>query len=123
MIESYYGATRVAENEVSDLLGLPDIREQQDWEIIYADPSKVRQMLEILSQNALNVDSKSALCLLMIASFEKASDEGNEDQELISRAAKLIAEDPIVHARMSFYWLNLGLSHHPNLAKRILAPV
>jgi len=120
MADEYYGATRKVEIEVSRLVGLPATLEEQDWEFIYADPTRIEIMVDLLSSAQLSTDERSALCSLMIASFEKAFDGGEVNHELMDRAAQLIGADPVVLERMRFFWLGQGMSFHQDLTQRLL---
>jgi hypothetical protein len=117
----YYAATKDAQEEINVLLDLPATGEEQDWEYQFADPERIDSMLRILADQQLSLETKSALCQLMIASFEVAFEEGIEDQARMDQAASLIRTDPIVLERMRFYWLGLGKAWHPKLTERLLS--
>jgi hypothetical protein len=119
MTAEYYGASRDAQIEINHLLGLPAQGGEQDWEIEFADPSKIRSMLDALEQDGLGVDAKSALCLLIISSLEEARSLGSDDEGLLQRASRLIKLDPVVLERMTFYWVDLGRAEHLELAAKL----
>jgi hypothetical protein len=120
MTNEYYGASRDAQIEINHLLGLPAEGREQDWELEFADPTKIRSMLDALEANSLGVDAKSALCLLIISSLEEAHSFGVEDKQLLQKASSLIKLDPVVLSRMRFYWVDLGRAEHLQLAKKLL---
>jgi len=107
MNAEYYGATQKSELEVNHLLGITASGREQDWEFEFADFSNIEKMLNILSDESLDLETKSALALLVIASFEEAF-KANLDYEIyLSRAARLLSADALVLNRMKFYWLRL----------------
>ncbi|MBT9457268.1 MAG: hypothetical protein IV097_11670 [Burkholderiaceae bacterium] len=120
MSSEYFGATASAEQEVNIMLGILATGREQDWEIEFADVRKIDLMLDALENQSLSLDVKSALCLLIVSSFEAAFDEGEEDLERMNRAARLLLRDPSVADRMRFYWLGLGRTNHPNLTRFLL---
>jgi len=105
---------------VNRTLGLMATGREQDWEIEFADSKRLNLMLDVLEEGFLDFDAQSALCLLIVASFEEGFDAGNENSDQTKRAAQLIAANPNVLERMRFYWMNLKRSNHPILIKRLL---
>lgn len=121
MNDDYYGPTATAAQEVNRLLSIAATGWEQDWEIEFADPSRIEQMLDILESQQLGRDSKAALCLLAIASFESAFDASGVDADCIRRTADLLRQDAVLHKQMRFYWLDLGRSNYPDLMRKLLS--
>ena len=115
----YYGAKADVEAEINGLLKIFATGKEQDWEIEFADPEKIEEMLAILLSNELSVDSCCALALLTISSFDLASQAGDVDDMLIGRFSKFLNENNEVKQKMFFYWVFLKKSENTNLMQRI----
>lgn len=107
MIE-YYGATAEAIDVVNSRLGSLATGREQDWEVEFADPERIPAMLELAEDGMLDFEARSALWLLILASFDVAFENKTARSELLERAKLLISRDPDVLYRMRFHWLGLG---------------
>ena len=117
----YYGATREAQDQLNELLGFPATGREQDWEIEFADPARIEEMLEIARGEELNLECRSALWLLILASLESAFDEAKFESPLIRTAAEDLARDSAVLDRMRFHWIKLGRSSYPEKLSVVLS--
>jgi hypothetical protein len=120
MNHEYYGPTINGAAEVNKLLQINATGREQDWEIEFSDASKIRKMLDIFENKDLSHEGKSALCLLILSSFESGLDVNEIDYELVHRAAKLIGQDIDVLARMRFYWIDLERASHKHVIRTLL---
>jgi hypothetical protein len=121
MTVEFYGATLDARARINRLLGIHATGHEQDWEIEFSNPQLIEKMLEVFRAETLDLDSKNALALLMISSFEEASENGNLNVDQINRAAHVLADDAEVLNRMHFYWQHLGRANNPELVERLLS--
>ena len=119
-INEYYGPAAADEQEVNRLLALTATGREQDWEIELADPSRLDEMMYLLESKHLSEKLKTALCLLMLASFDAEFDSGEFNAERMRRAADLLRQDLHVLERMRFYWLNLQRTNHMEAMKTLL---
>lgn len=121
MDNEYYGATQDAERCINALLALPGSGVEQDWEIEFADPARIDSMLDVLENTTLDTEMRSALWLLIAASFDLAFGNGRLSKAQVERAKCLISQDHEILSRMRFYWLILGRSDHPEDMRVLLS--
>lgn len=117
----YYGATVSAERAVNHLLGLNASGNEQDWEIEFADPSKFDVMLEHLEKQALDTPTRSALCLLLVASFDEAFGGGRVTGIWEERASRALSSDPVILRQMRYFWIDLGRAVHEGEIRKLLS--
>ncbi|MDD5113086.1 MAG: hypothetical protein PHC94_03645 [Methylobacter sp.] len=117
----FYGPTAGAEAIINQLLKLPATGKEQDWEFEFANPTKIEEMLDVFTSKELDLESKSALALLIISSMEEAEEAGTLDSALIFRATQLIAINDEVRNRMYFYWIELGRANNVVLVKKLIS--
>jgi hypothetical protein len=87
-----------------------------------ADPAKIDRMLDALESEPLDIDDRTALCLVITWSFEEAFEQGEENLEQMSRASGLIRDDRTVFERIRFYWTTWGFTYESSLLKELLSP-
>lgn len=107
-MNEFYGATAEAIGAVNSRLGIQATGREQDWEVEFADPPRIAEMLDLAEQGMLDLEARSALWLLILASFDVIFENGGANSELVARAGLLISRDPDVLFRMRFHWLGLG---------------
>lgn len=117
MGNEFYGSTKEAESFVNQLLSLPATGAEQDWEFEFADPSRIREMIDALMIGDLDIEQMSALALLLISSIQES--EGI-DYTALARAAQAVASNSDVLDRMYFYWVTLGRAGDKELMKRLM---
>ncbi|MEX1116424.1 MAG: hypothetical protein WEB53_14330 [Akkermansiaceae bacterium] len=120
-ISKYYGPAAADEQEVNRLLALTASGREQDWEIELADPEKLDKMMYLLESHQLTEHVKTALCLLMLSSFDAELDSGEVNADRVHRAADLLRQDAYVLERMRFYWLDLQRANHMDAMKELLS--
>ncbi|MGZ4982139.1 MAG: hypothetical protein ACXWAB_11915 [Methylobacter sp.] len=123
MSNKFYGPTAEAENAINQLLQLPATGKEQDWEFELANPSKIDEMFDAFESKKLDLDSKSALALLIISSIEEAYESETLDETKVLRASALFASDDEVRSRMLFYWIELQRASNLALVKKIILGV
>jgi hypothetical protein len=121
MNSPYYGAAANAEQAINRLLDLNASGKEQDWEIEFADPSKIEIMLDHLENRTLDTPTRSALCLLLIASLDEAFDHGSVSCAWKDRATSAIAKEQVVLEQMRFFWLDLRRAIHENQIRKLLS--
>ncbi len=121
MTREFYGATAEAELVISRLLSLPISRPSQDWELEFADPHRIDEMLNFTSTVELSYDEKCALAMLVIASIEDAVDLGLVDRNLIERVKAFLKQDENVHEAMKFFWTELRQSLQEEVISGLLS--
>lgn len=95
-----------AVNEVNRLLHLRTTGREQDWETELADPSRIEDMLTLLEDGKLPLETRSALSLLLLASIEEADDNQTLELSQLERTREILARDDLLHQRMRSYWLD-----------------
>ena len=104
MGDVYYGPTKDACEAVNALLDLPATGREQDWEIELADPAKLNRMLELLGNETLGLEERSALGLLVLHTLgEMAADVGVSSED-VSRVRWHLGLDKVVLERMRSHW-------------------
>ena len=118
MTDEYFGAPLAARRAVEDLLGIPATGREQDWETEFADSSRIDEMIAAYSTSNLDLESRSALGLLLLCSMCDAESEGLLAAKQIDAVELLLAADVEVRERMRFYWFEaLPYDNPPFLAR------
>lgn len=116
----YYGPKPDAISNINELLGLETTGREQDWEFELADAGRIGEMLDLLDFGGLDLDSRSALSLLLTASVEEAEQAGSLDENLLMRAASIFSRDEVVQRRVEFFWLNVIGDETPSSVRRVV---
>lgn len=67
-------------------------------------------MVELLDDEALNVEERSALVLLLLHTIDEMADGGGLSIETLSRVRWKLRSDGEILKRMRFYWSRLAAS-------------
>lgn len=113
-----YGPTGEAQEKISKQLGIPATKDDQDWELVFADPKRIGDMLTLGETGKLDLDALTALSLLIIRSAEEARRLTGENVERIKH---LLESNVVVKERMRFFFLELDKAEKRNLVARILS--
>lgn len=117
-----FGPTARAMETLERFFPFPENCDRQEWEMTLADPAKIDRMLDVLESEPLDIDDRTALCLVTTWSFEEAFEQGEENLEQMSRASGLIRDDRTVFERIRFYWTTWGFTYESSLLKELLSP-
>jgi hypothetical protein len=104
MDQTYFGPTQKAIAHLNLALGLQATGKEQDWEIEFADPSKLDSMLKLLARDALDLDTKNALGALILHTVQEAYDDGIEVGDAVRLLRAFMKANPDVRAQMIGYW-------------------
>jgi hypothetical protein len=104
-MERYLWATVESRTRVNDLLGLKANGAEQDWELELADPSRLPEMVDLFERGALDLETRSALGLLVISSIEEAEIIGLTNLQLNQRFTSVLNNFKDVKSRMKCYWI------------------
>jgi hypothetical protein len=118
MSEEYYGPTPAARERLEQLLGLRATGREQDWEIEFADPARIRDMLRILDDTDLDNDERSALSALTLHSLEEAAEAGIKVNLAALELRNILSRTPTVRERMRFYWKRMEQDRVASLVLR-----
>jgi len=108
MTNEYLCPERGAVEQVNRMFNLPATGKEQDWELELSDPDRLDEMLDALEQANLDLETKSALALLVIASIEDGDETEKPVAAHIARMREVLRNDRIVNDRMRYYWLRNG---------------
>jgi len=110
MSAEYYGAGSETRANVGKILNLRALRpeDEQAWEFLQADPSRIDEILDLLERKDFDLDLRSALAQLLLASISFAELNWVLSAISVDRAAFYFASDPEVRERMVFLWLGEG---------------
>lgn len=100
------------------LLSLPAHGHEQDWEIEFADSTRLGEFLELFESDRLDLEGRSALALLILFSITYA--DGPVREDFLMRTRKAILEDAEVHRRMTSYW-DKGFMEHEKQVQALIA--
>jgi hypothetical protein len=106
--EPYYGPSRRACAVLNALFGLASECRQPDWESELAAPDKRERAVELLSDESVDVEARSAIALLLLETLERAAIESCADAELVTRVRWQLRRDPRVQSRMRYWWSHMG---------------
>lgn len=120
MSAEYYGVDPEVRAEVGRLLDLPALFSEQDWEFSLADPARIDDMLDLIAQGIPDLDLRSGLAQLLVASIDRAATDEVLAGSQLERAAAWFAGDAPVRDRMAFFWLEKGQSRNPRAVAQIL---
>lgn len=123
MFEEYYGPTIEAEREINSLLNIKACGKEQDWEIEFANPAMLDEMLAIFEEGGLGLETLSALALLIVSSLEEADERNILRTEHVQSAMEAIARVDEVRNRMKYYWLDLDRANNKSLVRRIVSSI
>ena len=119
MIE-YYGANIKSIEKINKLLGLDASGDEQDWEFEFANPKKITVMMnELINNGDLDVDDKSALALLIIASWGERDYENSISYNEVADFVLFLESNNEIRQKMFFYWIRLARMDSSNLKKII----
>jgi hypothetical protein len=104
MKRTYYGATAQAQKVINQLLSLPATGREQDWEVEFADPLRILEMLDISRMRALDLEERCALFVLILASVDEL-ERGPSGDHLVRQIREILQEDEGVLEAMRFYWI------------------
>lgn len=99
--EPYYGPTRAAREAVNSLLGLEASAGQSEWEAEARDPAKLELLVAALAAAALDMETRSAIALLLLEFADGMS------SELLTRIRWHLRHDAPVQARMRYWWTHM----------------
>lgn len=122
MRSGYYGAPTAAEQTINDLLGLSVTGREQDWECELADSRRIDELIALYATHDLDIESRSALGLLLLYSMCDADDEGLLTDAQIHAVEQLFSADEPVRERMRFYWFEALKSEPPPFLDRVTRP-
>jgi hypothetical protein len=117
----FFGATAEAQAKASQLLGLASTGREQDWEIEFASPHRVVQILAIYGR-AQPLDLRCALALLLVASTEQAHEAGSLPEADRAAVRAVITRDPEILARMTYYFVGLKLARNVEFIHTLVTP-
>lgn len=100
-IEPYYGPTSAARDAVNRLLGLGTSAGQIEWEAEAADPARIETLVGALGSPSLDVETRSAIVLLLLEFADRMS------TEMLARIRWHLRRDAIVQARMRYWWTHM----------------
>jgi hypothetical protein len=110
LMEPYYGPTREARAAVNLLFGFDAAAGQLEWEAEFANPDRVEQALQALADFAHNMETRSALALLLLDRADRMGAFGSTRTELLTRIGWQLRRDPQVQARMRYLWTHMEAS-------------
>ncbi|WP_342249388.1 hypothetical protein [Sphingomonas sp. OTU376] len=108
MSAEYYGPTVAAVERLNRLLDLPATGHEQDWEIEFADPAKLGDMLRVLRTENLDEEEQCALSALALHSLEEAAGAGIKVNLAAAELRGTLAQTPALQDKMRFYWSRLS---------------
>ena len=108
--EPYYGPTRDARAAVNVLLGLPCAAGQQEWQDELKRAGRLDFTIEALGNSELDLETRSALSLLLLDAVDGMAIYGPVRAELLSRIRWHLRRYPQVQSRMRYFWTNMDAS-------------
>lgn len=117
MTYEFYGPTSDAVLKINALLGFSATGREQDWEIEFSSPMRVREMLDFLVRGNFDDEIQTALALLMLASMDEANTVDLEDQD---RVIQWFSANERIRKKMQFYWIHLDRAASPKIIDKIL---
>lgn len=109
----YYGVPPDARNTINALLGFVVTGSEQDWEIEFADQARIGEMLTVYANVDLDLESRSALALLLVYAMWKADDEELLEEASVREFDRLLSSDPMVRDRMRFHFFEALRGERP----------
>jgi hypothetical protein len=99
--------TAKAITKLNSLLKLPYMDWMQDWDVVLADPNRVKEFCDVYSIEPLEADEKQALMGLIISSYDDYLNEHGEEANLWTTIVSLIEKDYDLHEETIEYWSDL----------------
>lgn len=116
----FYTALPESQLKVNTLLDLPASGEEYSWEFELADASKLDVMCQHLESGQYDIEDRSALALLAVASIEEAVDQGSDVSGFVSRLQRVFQNDDDLQVRMVSFWIDQGNAEHTDMAITLL---
>jgi hypothetical protein len=98
---------------LGQILKIPDLG-GEDWDLTFADASRVYEFCDVYEKGALADGEKAALMELIVASYDQYLDGANPQADLEARLLKLLKGDFELHEHTIVYWSKLS-SHDPSV--------
>ena len=95
--------TKQAIQKLNSSLQLPYEAWMQDWDILLADPTRIREFINIYDRDQLDHDEKFALMSLIISSYNNQL-ETEPVAEIENDVRRLLTRDYEIHKDRIQYW-------------------
>ena len=115
----YYGVQRHVALTMNELLALPATGNEQDWEIELSDPAKIDRMIKLFEQDDMDLDHRSALAAIAIASLDEAIEDGASIEQNLSALGVFLERDELLKKRMRFYWTEFYRGINPVILRAL----
>ena len=115
----YYGVQRHVALKMNELLALPATGNEQDWEIELSDPAKIDRMIKLFEQDDMDLDHRSALAAIAIASLDEAIEDGASIEQNLSALGVFLERDELLRERMRFYWTEFYRGINPVILRAL----
>lgn len=103
----YYGPTRQARAAVNRILGLDLAAAQPEWQVAIASAETAEQAHAAFADPAHDLETRSALALLLLDRMDRSAAFGPVRSELVARIHWQLRRDPQVQARMRYFWTHM----------------
>jgi hypothetical protein len=91
-------------DRLSDLLGVDIYGWGQDWELVYTDPDRTEEFCALYEREFLNPVEKSELMRLIVASYDRMLENGDESSAIWERINCLLKRESVLHREIVEYW-------------------
>jgi hypothetical protein len=105
--EDWWGSNAKSISKLNSYFGFKTSGNEQDWEIEFADPNRVREYLQALRAETFDTDATSALILLTLHSIEEAVQTGSGMRLELKMIRNILSNDDVQQQRVSWYWSRL----------------
>jgi hypothetical protein len=79
----------------------------EDWDLMFADPSRIEEFCATYQKFQLSADAKTALMALIVASLDRYLSERELSGDLKDKITELIRNDFPLHRHTVEYWSKL----------------
>lgn len=76
----------------------------QDWDLVCADPDRIKEFCDIYERESLNDVEKSELMMLIVASYDEDLERGNQSEFDWQRIVRLLETEFALHKEIVEYW-------------------
>jgi len=103
-VEPYYGPGRETREVINVALGLEPAAGQIEWEAELGKDGRIDRLVEALGGGSLDVETRSAIALLLLDHLDRMVANGSE---LLARIRWCLRADPRVQSRMRYWWTHM----------------
>lgn len=108
--EPYYGPTREARLAMNQILQLHAAAARDQWDAALAESGNRERLVGALGDPSVDVESRSAIALLLLETIDRLAQQGCSGTELMVRLRWHLSRDPRVQSRMRYWWTHLDCS-------------